>query len=200
MSPSIYQELGVKADSIRLMNVKRDSAHHNILSCSLKVVRLRDVRNSFFAVSHPWGKEAKSFKVLVNGSAFFVSPQLWQFLHLAAERLAGQQLWTDAICIDQRSTTEKERQIPLMGQIYSETRRLIAWLPSHIDGHLSHAEHTDPNLSAIQTIARSPIVHCYAAKTNSMVRSALMRLKYHDYWSRLWIVQELRLSKRKEFW
>jgi hypothetical protein len=37
-------------------------------------------------------------------------------------------LWIDAICINQKDNAEKATQIPLMGDIYSQTEQVIIWL------------------------------------------------------------------------
>jgi hypothetical protein len=37
-------------------------------------------------------------------------------------------IWIDAICINQRDIAEKEHQIPLMDQIYSEAFKVYFWL------------------------------------------------------------------------
>lgn len=37
-------------------------------------------------------------------------------------------LWIDAICLNQEDDIEKSEQIPLMGQIYSQARKVIFWL------------------------------------------------------------------------
>ena len=37
-------------------------------------------------------------------------------------------LWVDALCINQLDTTERSRQVALMGQIYSECAQVLIWL------------------------------------------------------------------------
>ena len=37
-------------------------------------------------------------------------------------------IWIDAICINQKDTDEKARQIPFMGELYSKARQVIVWL------------------------------------------------------------------------
>lgn len=36
-------------------------------------------------------------------------------------------LWIDVICIDQSNVSEKEQQIPLMGNIYSKSQGILVW-------------------------------------------------------------------------
>ena len=38
--------------------------------------------------------------------------------------------WIDAICIDQQSIGEKNKQVRLMGEIYSSAKLVVSWLGS----------------------------------------------------------------------
>jgi len=37
-------------------------------------------------------------------------------------------IWVDAICIDQSSTTERNHQVALMGEVYKLAKRVLIWL------------------------------------------------------------------------
>jgi hypothetical protein len=45
-------------------------------------------------------------------------------------------MWVDAICIDQMSIAEKNKQIPLMGDLYRRAEQVLMWLDlSDLDGN-----------------------------------------------------------------
>lgn len=54
---------------------------------------------------------------------------------------AGEILWVDAICINQRSTSERNRQVELMGQIFQRAERVLVKyrLPAIL--HYEHFSH-----------------------------------------------------------
>ena len=46
----------------------------------------------------------------------------------SSKKLGTFTIWIDAICIDQKDDRDKERQIPLMGDIYSRATTVYIWL------------------------------------------------------------------------
>lgn len=88
----------------------------------------------YWATSYVWGSQADPQTILLNGAPFHVGQNLYDALqeycrrvrHMDRETLPP--LWTDAICIDQINTTEKELQIPRMGSIYRECDFCFVWL------------------------------------------------------------------------
>lgn len=64
-------------------------------------------------------------------------------------------LWIDAICINQVNFVEKDRQIPLMGDIYAAAKRTIVWLGPELpdDEHTArHGASTPRLLDAMSVI------------------------------------------------
>ena len=175
----------------RLLSVDGRDSETGHISCSLNTVSLNDVEGQFIAVSHTWGTDEHTWEILINQAIFFISPQLWQFLDLVADRIPGQQLWIDALCIAQDNNHEKELQIPLMKRIYSSAEKVIAYLDSPIDFKSNDLRYS----SAINT---NSVLDLIGAGYHFSL--PLVRLVFHQYWSRVWIVQELRLSQSKEFW
>lgn len=77
--------------------------------------------------------------MLLREGEFEVSKNLHDFLDSLRSRvedtgedLAGwrnsEHLWIDQLCIDQRSTTERKQQVPLMKSIYKGAETVIIWL------------------------------------------------------------------------
>jgi hypothetical protein len=87
----------------------------------------------FDAVSYSWGniEEADERKVVLDGSPFTVSPNLYSLLKRLRDSGRTKPIWIDFICIDQQNTTEKSRQIAMMGDIYSKADEVLIWLGDH---------------------------------------------------------------------
>lgn len=76
-----------------------------------------------------WGRPSRELPtILLNGVEFPVQPNLWSFLDYARNLLPGRYLWIHAISIDQAQTKERNYQFKIMGEIYSNASRVLAWL------------------------------------------------------------------------
>ncbi|PYH87753.1 hypothetical protein BO71DRAFT_299763, partial [Aspergillus ellipticus CBS 707.79] len=62
----------------------------------------------------------------VDGCPFEVIPNVERILRRLRHPEHDRVLWLDFICIDQKNTTEKEPQVPLMCAIYSCSSSVIA--------------------------------------------------------------------------
>ncbi|CAO2654062.1 Nn.00g107950.m01.CDS01 [Neocucurbitaria sp. VM-36] len=97
------------------------------MNFELKTVSL-DSEPAYTALSYVWGNAATPSKITVNGCEFPVTENLWVALrHLQYKHIAPA-IWIDAICIDQKNEDEKNYQVPLMGRIYSNARKVLVWL------------------------------------------------------------------------
>jgi len=148
-----YEPLGADGDSIPILRIEPLSYNSEHISCSLENVSLRGVETTYIALSHVWGTDYPTVKILVNSQSYHITPQLWHFLVLAAQSIPGQCLWIDAICINQSSLAEKKEQIPMMGQIYSRAVMLIAWLWGPLDGVGGDSRITAARREAAATVA-----------------------------------------------
>lgn len=100
-----YLPLGPDSDAIRLLKVSSEPSTDGFISCSMEQKRVSKVANTYVAVSHVWGTEAKTFKILIDGKTYLTTPWLWSFLTLARQRVSNELLWIDAICTDQENIT-----------------------------------------------------------------------------------------------
>ncbi|KAK6065670.1 HET domain-containing protein [Seiridium cupressi] len=57
-----------------------------------------------------------------------ITANLHELLLELHNRCYDDSIWIDAICINQRDSAEKIMQIPLMRNIYEETKRILVWL------------------------------------------------------------------------
>ncbi|KAI0469784.1 heterokaryon incompatibility protein-domain-containing protein [Xylariaceae sp. FL0804] len=124
-----YEPFTMPESEIRLLDLYPGPG---VVRCRLRHVSL-SASEPYEALSYCWGKPSRSFKVLVNEDFIFVRSNLHAaLLHLRPQPgETARSIWIDAICIDQDNDKEKERQIPLMGPIYTQCENVVIWLGEH---------------------------------------------------------------------
>ena len=153
-------------------------------------IAIRNFEDSFpyQAVSYMWGPLFPTREIIIKGRSFTVRENLWQFLchYLDSEHRSGDSLdssgdiwlWIDQICIDQNTVEERNHQVGLMSTIYARANRVLVWLGSEADG----------SREAIEAINSG----CDATRQHAGKVKALFE---RPYWSRLWIIQEVLMSR-----
>ncbi|KAH7084244.1 heterokaryon incompatibility protein-domain-containing protein [Paraphoma chrysanthemicola] len=108
--------------------------------CDLQVFLLPN-SPVFTALSYMWGDPSVTEPLMINRQILQVTINLANALrdvyHFWDEdsedstpgvEPAERWLWVDAICINQQNVLEKNDQVPLMQQIYTKAKHVIAWL------------------------------------------------------------------------
>ncbi|PMD33572.1 hypothetical protein L207DRAFT_639000 [Hyaloscypha variabilis F] len=178
--------------TIRLLRIEcRKNPLH--VTSELVVVKLDDAP-PFWAISYRWGSEEqpRSLRVGYRDSPGIGHIPVTSNCAAMIEALIPKgvrYLCIDAVCINQSDRQEKEHQIPLMGEIYSQA--------SLVAGHLA----TDSELSVGTLVHR--MIQTFAEEKPFAVDSggsfiiyrALSEIFKHEYFQRAWIVQEMVLAK-----
>ena len=120
----VYKPLPKSQELTRFVEVL--SCCDSIISCRIRNQRLRSSKHT--CLSYRWGEEPATRSTRLNGSEFMIRQNLWDYLYRAYVDKIQEPLWIDAICIDQRNVEERNRQVQLMGRIYSTATRVIIWL------------------------------------------------------------------------
>ena len=123
-------------------------------------------------------------------------------------------IWVDAICINQGINSEKNHQIALMGSIYSQAQRTLAWLGaadddvagrafdyvSRLDAYLrSHLEDYETKKLGLEAInVPNRILTELSVSWLPGLYEALGPLFASPWFHRLWVVQEIVLAKYVE--
>jgi hypothetical protein len=156
----------------------------------------------YTALSYTWGKpdpstdttiDCEGHKLKITGS---LATALKQFRKTDHSIL----LWIDQICINQQDKKEKVQQIPLMSSIYQFAINTAIWLGEADSGSTSAMlllEDVDARLQFNQAIDISPDdfeEHQLPGKTSEKWQH-LMNLLARQWFSRLWIIQEVVLSR-----
>lgn len=211
---TIYENEALRHRQIRLLTlfpgVNGDNGDSPI-RCILKPVHLDDAHPPCYtALSYTWGDNSNKVTIEVNGTEFEVTRNL----HLALKHFRNTQdpiptLWVDAICINQKHDNEKEAQVQFMQSIFSGAQETWGWLGPEVDKsnnavdlinvlsrvyrNSCQGDNTDPeNADKAQWGSlKSPGIEDKLA--------ALDHLLTRDYWYRVWIVQEIVLSKKIVF-
>ena len=87
-----------------------------------------------------------------NGSS--VEVQISSNLERAVKRLRLSAetgtFWIDLLCINQRDTNERSRQVAMMGEIYASAQSVSIWL-----GELDEIIHTEEDLEVYQSMEKA---------------------------------------------
>jgi hypothetical protein len=171
ISPYKYQALDASRQQIRLIKLHNhhlESALAPSVRCELTTHDLATAP-VYIALSYVWGPPQPSQTIYVDGKAFTVRQNLFDFLDIFRnENINDSYLWIDQISIDQGSIRERNHQVQLMSTIYTRCKFVIAWLGVSSQEVAEEFLH-DP---------------CY-----NTANELLLNL----YFTRVWIVQEILL-------
>ena len=213
--PDIYSPLDANRREIRLCRILPFSL--DSVSCDLFTVSL-NAAPKFEALSYVWGGNSRRVPIRVDGQRLLVTRNLAAAMRsLSSRAMMGfgsssnftRLVWIDAVCIDQSNTSERNSQIWLMGDIYSEARHVVAWLGPELEDHMSfvssrmgaYIETRDASiLSATVTFGN------IEGKAHDLMRTAVSLLAGievsdpaktpYNYWHRVWTAQEIVKAKR----
>lgn len=166
-----YEPLDLSIDSIRLLVLLPGKLGDEI-ECEL-VHRTFASKPKYEALSYTWGDPSNQKSICLNGSKFKVRVNLSNALtHIRSEH-ERRFLWVDAICIDQSNLEERNCQVTLMAFIYTRAQVVLVWLgiPKNLSPEIDPLLHIDFMIS----LPKNPYCH------------------------RLWIMQEVGLSRSVKF-
>lgn len=210
-----YIPLDEEHPCIRLLTVRQNES--SIIECNLEVYSVSNCP-AFIALSYVWGHPEVGSPILLNGKEFHVRTSL----HAALQAILNQRskaiddipslgtfvdqpktwkfFWIDALCIDQENIPERNHQVGLMKQIYSNATFVLAWL-----GEATEKEEcilAEIRTNDVETwikknkIKRRKQISNTAPNTVYDTVSALLRSLFKKpYWTRMWIVQEIVLAQ-----
>lgn len=216
VTPFVYKPFTNAKMQFRLLYLRPGPGS---IQCCLRAVSI-ETPEPYEALSYCWGPPTPERTIFVNGGTFLVRANLYTALLHLRDGDGGQPrtMWIDAICINQSDKFEKKVCIPQMRGIYQLCWRTIIWLGEHDwltksafdgvrflstkfsdDGHRvkyfdwrrmrrCDEQQGEGLLGAIWGIAER--LHAVAA-FNSVFR--------RDWFSRLWVIQELALSRHAVF-
>ncbi|PVH76472.1 heterokaryon incompatibility, partial [Cadophora sp. DSE1049] len=130
------------------------------------------------SLSYCWGDGGVKVPISLDGLRFEVTTNL----HAALQRLRmyarTRRIWIDAICVNQRNIDERNEQVRLMRQIYTNTSRCFVWL-----GQFSE-EKVKLGIEALTRLEH----HRRADENSTKVDPAIVEA---PWFSRVWVIQEI---------
>lgn len=143
---------------------------------------------SFFeAISYVWGEPVFNQPIYLSTGKRYLTPSLAAALRGARLPDRHRYIWADAVCIDQCMIAEKTHQVKLMGTIYMHAKRVLVWLGTDPEGV---AFETFKTVKTIKTIINTSSL----PQSIEDQRAALLTVATREWFTRVWIVQELRLG------
>lgn len=99
-------------------------------------------------------------------------------------------LWVDAICINQDDVSERNRQLTIMPYIFERAKLVVIWLRR--EGHIAPPLWPDPQKIAPFEMS----AHTQQRQDQRLLFNYLMKICLNEYWSRLWIIQEIGKARK----
>lgn len=118
-------------DEIRLLHLEPGSGDD--VRFTLYPVRLGD-KPAYEAISYCWGDPKDTLIVYCDGKQLHVTKSLYTGLRRLRKDDSTRVLWADAVCINQKDTSEKTVQVGLMSRIYSQPSSVLIWLGDDTSG------------------------------------------------------------------
>lgn len=205
----LYQPLNPDRKEIRIL-VLRGLEDHGRICCDLqRVSLLEDPPPVYETVSWCWGTSRKTRKICLDGQIISVSANAEEVLRRVGVDRDHSCLWLDAVCINQADAAERSQQVAIMKHVYQSARRVLIWLgeiptgiaqsfQSSVDVLLAQALDCVTNEAALISLVlgqkraplaswSDPLPHCDW--------DAIALFFNCSWFTRLWVVQEVVLSK-----
>ena len=180
----VHEPLDLTRNTIRVLSILRPG-RGSLIRCMIRQIPRED---RHVCLSYTWGDESDQSPIELNGKPFMVRRNLMGFLHRAWPDYRDELLWIDAICIDQGNVAERNHQVLQMIDIYSTAKFVLIWT-----GPIS-----TKLLDFVRTVCDSPWNipgHTKQMYGLPMWADTLRDLVSRPYWTRRWIIQEIRLAR-----
>ncbi|KAK0750157.1 heterokaryon incompatibility, partial [Schizothecium vesticola] len=146
----------------------------------------------YTALSYTWGHPKKTHVLRISGAPFAITASLAEALGALPRIASSEYLWLDQVCIDQADDKEKNHQVQIMGEIYSNSHKVIIWTGGEIQG-LQLA--VDTYISPGRQICERGYYLGALAKSLDVYAEPLRQLLLRPWFRRAWVIQEAVLAK-----
>ena len=213
LEPYRYASLNADKKEIRLIRANSWNNDEDILTFEVTSVSL-NAPPEYTALSYVWGSSEKVASVILDGRSLPVTRSLYRLL-TRARVLRDAYMWVDAICINQGDISERNAQVRLMGDVYSNASKVAAYVGEapkegvHVVEALLrkiHAHHVAINAghSPTKTNSNWKITRVLSGQDPSYGTTeewkAFAQFMSQPYFSRCWVLQEVILGRDVELW
>lgn len=213
----VYSSLGTSdgRTRFRLLEIN-PGGEDDVMTLTLSEYYLDDCPE-YEALSYCWGEVTEELPISVNGANLGIRRTLGNALLRLRLEDQPRVLWADAICINQKDDDERAEQVSLMRDIYQRAERTIVDIGPRTDETAANAfkmlraiaNEAESKLSRSHTQESGVDYHnltgTYADLTHSSLgtdadgkayeTSAVRELVLTDWFSRVWVVQEVSLAR-----
>ncbi|KAI7284925.1 hypothetical protein KC345_g2036 [Hortaea werneckii] len=125
-----YQPLDKESLQIRLLTIFPAIDPWEIpVKCSLSHANLRkEPKPNYETISYTWGTSKERKTITLDDRPLNVPVSADRAIRRMRLRDQSRVLWIDAICINQDDINEKNHQVEIMAEIYSNTSQGLIWL------------------------------------------------------------------------
>ncbi|KAL2878338.1 hypothetical protein SGCOL_006308 [Colletotrichum sp. CLE4] len=186
----VYGPLTVDGEHIRVLTLLPADSLSSAVKVNLSVINLGDLSMPYDALSYMWGDSNDRESIEVNGNALRITRSLVLALRHLRHPDREVSIWADGICIDQNNDEEKNVQVALMGEIYKKAASARIWLgEAGID--------TESAIRLMEDCEKAPTMVDVVKRVidDECGTFGLVDLLQRPYWSRMWMFQEILLSK-----
>jgi hypothetical protein len=187
----VYRALDVANSEIRLLKLL-PSSYGGPIRTELIHIPISQAKD-YEAISYRWeGEKSDIFPIFIGDEIELLAPTVHILLSFLRDNQEERLYWIDAVCINQDDEEEKIRQIMLMRQIYSTADRVIAWqgykaASSGVLKSIGSAFATTTGFAELYHVAR------YGTYSSQWIDN--IALFSNDFFSRVWIIQEIALAQ-----
>ncbi|KAG8156845.1 hypothetical protein KVR01_013258 [Diaporthe batatas] len=211
-----YSPLEDAAAQIRLVTICSFDITTEMIELHITSHFIRDAPE-FVAISYTWGSPSNLSSISLNGTCFQVRENCYKALLQCRQQNIKQYIWIDSICINQDNVDEKGPQVAMMSTLYRNASRVLVSIQPSLrseprvgnvdptalvaltnvikEGLLSNrprsANHDRDNLDSLVDEGGTLL-----AERRLPLRDAINGIVGAEYWTRLWILQELAMSKQ----
>ncbi|KAK4101852.1 HET-domain-containing protein [Parathielavia hyrcaniae] len=185
-----YRPLDPGGRAIRVLKLSSADDRRSEVECRIEHV---DLDNSpvYEALSYAWGDASDRREMVIDGHRHHHGP--------------CRVLWADALCINQRDLAEKAAQIRLMYEIFASAAAVMAWVgeaSDDVDEAFAAAMALNDTIRACSGSLSRPEIMPWPGTLlepggfgfSERNWDPLWRLLRRPYFTRVWIVQELRAA------
>ncbi|OAK99017.1 HET-domain-containing protein [Phaeosphaeriaceae sp. SRC1lsM3a] len=185
-------------DSLRILTLRpgKGTEPLDVTLQTFQGASLEDRLASAYAVSYVWGDSTRSRSIYCGKKAFKITASLENALRALRSQNRLISLWADAICINQDDPLERNHQIKLMTQIYSNSKGVLVWLGPDRDGTGKEAFDFARCLKGDSSFAEATVKNWWASR--ALIKT-LQRVSERKWFRRMWTMQEIGLAATATF-
>ncbi|GJC81529.1 heterokaryon incompatibility protein 6, OR allele [Colletotrichum liriopes] len=180
-SPDAFRLLLLEPSASRNAELRGSLLNTTLAACDY------DLIDPYTALSYVWGSPEKPCRICLDGldgNLFAITKSLDDALRDLRDATRVRRVWADALCIDQLNVAERNAQVSLMGRIYSTAHSTVIHL-----GDLT------PDMFGVFAPPRESTSDVSEGRSGRIVAEARRDLLAKPWFKRVWVLQELVLSK-----